>query len=167
MWAYRGNNLELEPRIIVFDYQTSRSGKHVQNFLTAGKATCWSTTMAGTRLYSPKQHHPAQNYAVGRTRAANLFDLHQAIASTVAFEALQRIGKSHAVEAESVNLSTEARQQLRAPKKPADPATVARLVTANSAFIPPMAAAAPPKPSTTLSALAKPDPLRRQRTPAD
>ncbi|MBK7492739.1 MAG: transposase [Nitrosomonas sp.] len=28
---------------------------------TAGKATCWSTTMAVTRLYSPKQHHPALN----------------------------------------------------------------------------------------------------------
>ena len=44
------------------------------------------------------------------------FDLHQANASTVAFEALQRIGKLYAVEAEGKHSSTEARQILRAEK---------------------------------------------------
>jgi len=33
LWAYRSNDFELGPRIIVFDYQTSRSGKHVRDFL--------------------------------------------------------------------------------------------------------------------------------------
>ena len=35
LWAYRSNDFESGPRIIVFDYQTSRSGKHVQNFLNS------------------------------------------------------------------------------------------------------------------------------------
>ena len=43
-------------------------------------------------------------------------NLHQANASTVAFEALQHIGKLYAAEAEGKHLSTEARQQLRAEK---------------------------------------------------
>ncbi|MBK7491525.1 MAG: transposase, partial [Nitrosomonas sp.] len=33
--AYRSNDFESGPRIIVFDYQTSRSGKHVRNFLNS------------------------------------------------------------------------------------------------------------------------------------
>ena len=33
MWAYRSNDLEGAPRIVVFDYQTSRSGVHARNFL--------------------------------------------------------------------------------------------------------------------------------------
>ncbi|MBK7491777.1 MAG: transposase, partial [Nitrosomonas sp.] len=59
------------------------------------------------------------------------FDLHQANASTVAYEVLQRIGGLYAAGAEAKHLSTEARQILRAQEKPADPAIVARLVTAN------------------------------------
>ncbi|MDP1950081.1 MAG: transposase, partial [Nitrosomonas sp.] len=43
-------------------------------------------------------------------------DLHQANASAVAFEALQRIGELYAVEAEGKELSAEARQQLHAEK---------------------------------------------------
>jgi hypothetical protein len=44
------------------------------------------------------------------------FDLHQASASTVAFEALQRIGKLYAVEDEGKHLTIETRQQLRTEK---------------------------------------------------
>ena len=53
LWAYRSNALDTGPPIVVFDYQTSRSGAHARNFLTAGKATSWSTTLAATRRCSP------------------------------------------------------------------------------------------------------------------
>ena len=33
LWAYRSNDLESGPRIIVFNYQTSRSGRHARDFL--------------------------------------------------------------------------------------------------------------------------------------
>lgn len=33
MWAYRSNDLEGAPRIVVFDYQTSRSSAHARNLL--------------------------------------------------------------------------------------------------------------------------------------
>jgi len=33
LWAYRSNDLEPGPRIIVFDYQAGRSGRHAQHFL--------------------------------------------------------------------------------------------------------------------------------------
>ena len=33
LWAYRSNDLEPGPPIVVFDYQPGRSGEHVKNFL--------------------------------------------------------------------------------------------------------------------------------------
>ena len=33
LWAYRSNDLEPGPRIIIFDYQAGRSSRHAQNFL--------------------------------------------------------------------------------------------------------------------------------------
>ena len=33
MWAYRSNGLDGEPPILLFDYQTSREGKHASAFL--------------------------------------------------------------------------------------------------------------------------------------
>ena len=33
LWAYRSNDLEGDPPIVVFDYQTSRAGRHAASFL--------------------------------------------------------------------------------------------------------------------------------------
>jgi len=33
LWAYRSNDLEEGPRIIVFDYRGGRSGEHARQFL--------------------------------------------------------------------------------------------------------------------------------------
>ena len=35
LWAYRSNDLEAGPRIIVFDYRDGRSGEHARQFLGA------------------------------------------------------------------------------------------------------------------------------------
>ena len=36
LWPYRSNDLEEDPRIIVFDYRGGRSGEHARQFLG-----CW------------------------------------------------------------------------------------------------------------------------------
>jgi hypothetical protein len=33
LWAYRSNDLPPGPRLVVFNYQTSRDGEHVRQFL--------------------------------------------------------------------------------------------------------------------------------------
>jgi transposase len=45
LWAYRSNALETGPPIVVFDYQTSRSGSHARDFL--GVCTRLSGRMVG------------------------------------------------------------------------------------------------------------------------
>ena len=116
LWAYRSNDFELGPRIIVFDYQTSRSGKHVQNFLNSWQGHLLVDDYGGYKALFSKTASPCTELGCWAHARRKFFDLHQANASTVAFEALQRIGKLYAVEAEGKHSSTEARQILRAEK---------------------------------------------------
>lgn len=116
LWAYRSNDFELGPRIIVFDYQTSRSGKHAQNFLNSWQGHLLVDDYGGYKALFSKTASPCTELGCWAHARRKFFDLHQANASTVAFEALQRIGKLYAVEAEGKHSSTEARQILRAEK---------------------------------------------------
>lgn len=116
LWAYRSNDFELGPRIIVFDYQTSRSGKHVQNFLNKWQGHLLVDDYSGYKALFSKTASPCTELGCWAHARRKFFDLHQANASTIAFEALQRIGKLYAVEAEGKHSSTEARQILRAEK---------------------------------------------------
>jgi len=38
LWAYRSNDLQPGPRIIVFDYRNGLGGAHAASFLARGKA---------------------------------------------------------------------------------------------------------------------------------
>ncbi len=116
LWAYRSNDFELRPRIIVFDYQTSRSGKHVRDFLDGWQGHLVVDDYGGYKALFAKIASPCTELGCWAHARRKFFDLHQANASTVAFEALQRIGELYAVEAEAKPLSTEVRQQLRAEK---------------------------------------------------
>lgn len=116
LWAYRSNDFELGPRIIVFDYQTSRSGKHVQNFLNRWQGHLLVDDYGGYKALFSKTASPCTELGCWAHARRKFFDLHQANASTVAYEVLQRIGRLYAVEAEGKHLSTEARKQLRAEK---------------------------------------------------
>lgn len=114
LWAYRSNDFELGPRIIVFDYQTSRSGKHARDFLDGWQGQLVVDDYAGYKsLFTLGNCTELGCWAHVRRK---FFDLHQANASTVAFEALQRIGELYAVEDEGRQITIETRQQLRAEK---------------------------------------------------
>ncbi|NBQ70163.1 MAG: IS66 family transposase, partial [Nitrosomonadaceae bacterium] len=116
LWAYRSNDFELGPRIIVFDYQTSRSGKHVQNFLNRWQGHLLVDDYGGYKALFSKTASPCTELGCWAHARRKFFDLHQANASTVAYEVLQRIGGLYAVEAEGKHLTIETRQQLRAEK---------------------------------------------------
>ncbi len=115
LWAYRSNDFESGPRIIVFDYQTSRSGKHAQSFLAGWQGHLVVDDYAGYKPLFTLAGNCTELGCWAHVRR-KFFDLHQANASPVAFEALQRIGELYVIEAEGKELSAEARQQLRAEK---------------------------------------------------
>ncbi len=118
LWAYRSNDLEPGPRIIIFDYQAGRSGRHVQNFLENWQGHLLVDDYGGYKALFSNQHKSSPCTELGCWAHARrkFFDLHKANDSPMALEALQRIGNLYVIEAEGKNLTIEARQQLRKDK---------------------------------------------------
>ena len=117
LWAYRSNDLEPGPRIIIFDYQAGRSGRYAQNFLEDWQGHLMVDDYGGYKaLFSEKQTTPCIELACWAHARRKFFDLHKANDSPMAFEALQHIGNLYAIEAEGKGLSIEDRQQLRKEK---------------------------------------------------
>ena len=114
LWAYRSNDFELGPRLIVFDYQTSRSGKHARDFLHQWRGHLMVDDYGGYKsLFALEQRIELGCWMHARRK---FFELHKANRSEIAFEALQRIGTLYAIEVEGTPLTVDARQQLRAEK---------------------------------------------------
>lgn len=115
LWAYRSNDLEPAPRIIVFDYRTSRSGSHARQFLVAWQGHLLVDDYVGYKALFNAEGKTTPCIELGCFAHARrkFFDLHQANNSPMAWEALQRIGKLYAIEAEAKGVDIETRRQLR------------------------------------------------------
>lgn len=137
LWAYRSNDLDPGPRIVVFDYQAGRSGRHAHNFLQNWQGHLLVDDYGGYKPLFTRTTSPCIELGCWAHARRKFFDLHQANGSLMAFEALQHIGVLYAIEAEGKSLTIKARQQLRAEKSlPAldtlhDWLTQTRLQTAN------------------------------------
>ncbi|MGZ4960865.1 MAG: IS66 family transposase [Methylomonas sp.] len=126
LWAYRSNDLQPGPKIIVFDYQAGRSGRYAQQFLGGdwqGQLLVddyggYKALFAATRAHPESQRllEPCIELACLAHARRKFFDLFQASQSPIAQEALDRITTLYAVEAEARDLSTAERKQLRAEK---------------------------------------------------
>ena len=106
MWAYRSNDLEGAPRIVVFDYQISRSGQHARNFLQDWRGHLMVDDYAG---YKALVQQGVTELACLAHCRRKFFDLHAAGGHPVAAEALRRIGELYAIEAQSHDETVPAR----------------------------------------------------------
>lgn len=110
LWAYRSNDLAGAPRIVVFDYQTSRSGQHARDFLDDWRGHLMVDDYGGYK----------ESFRQGVTELACLahcrrkfFDLHAAGGHPVAEEALRRIAELYDIEAQARDGDGAARRILR------------------------------------------------------
>lgn len=118
LWAYRSNDLEPGPRIIVFDYQPGRSGAHARGFLGPWRGHLMVDDYSGYKaLFTPADTTEAciELGCLAHARR-KFFDLHKAHQSPMALEALNRIAVLYAIEAEGKDLSIAERKCLRAEK---------------------------------------------------
>jgi hypothetical protein len=118
LWAYRSNDLQTGPRIIIFDYQPGRSGAHARSFLGDWRGHLMVDDYSGYKaLFTPNGNNAAcvELGCLAHARR-KFFDLHKAHQSPMALEALNRIAVLYAIEAEGKDLSIEARKSLRAEK---------------------------------------------------
>jgi transposase len=116
LWAYRSNTLDQVPPIIVFDYQTSRHGRHARNFLGEWRGSLCVDDYAGyDKLFKTDTDGAIPCIEVGCMAHARrkFFDLHVANESPMAAEALRYIQRLYDVEADGKRMSIQDRQALR------------------------------------------------------
>ena len=98
LWAYRSNDLQRAPPIVVLDYQTSRSGAHARAFLQDWRGHLMVDDYAGYKGLFGAAIIELACLAHCRRK---FFDLHAAGAHPVAAEVLRRIGDLYAIEAQA------------------------------------------------------------------
>jgi transposase len=119
LWAYRSNSLDAGPPIVVFDYQTSRSGQHAAEFLNHWPAN-GPTNGQGTLMVDDYSGYKAL-FKAGVTELGcwaharrKFFDLHKASNHPIAQEALARIARLYVAEEEAQGMDIAGRMQHRA-----------------------------------------------------
>jgi transposase len=116
LWAYRSNDLEPGPPIIVFDYQPGRAGEHAKNFLDGWHGHLMVDDYGGYKhLFAPTREGapPCTEGGCLAHARRKFFDLYQANQSPMAREALQRIGRLYEIERQAKDCSIDERQRLR------------------------------------------------------
>jgi transposase len=110
LWAYRSNDLEPGPPILVFDYQPGRHGVHARNYLEGWQGHLMVDDYAGYKALFTGGVTELGCLAHARRK---FFDLYAANQSRVAAEALRRIGELYDVERQAQGMDGASRLQLR------------------------------------------------------
>jgi len=111
LWAWRSNDLDGGPPIIVFDYRESRAGRHARDFLGEWRGHLLVDDYAGYKALFGPDITELGCWAHARRK---FYELYQAQGSPIAEEALRRIGELYAIEqAGGRDLAADARQHLR------------------------------------------------------
>jgi transposase len=117
LWAYRSNDLDTGPPIIVFDYQISRSGQHARTFLDGWSGHLLTDDYSGyKKMYQQLGAHMPAVEELGCWAHARrkFFDLHAASQSALAAQALAHIAKLYKVESQAKEMDVAQRQVHRA-----------------------------------------------------
>lgn len=110
LWAYRSNDLEAGPRLVVFDYRASRRGEHARQFLAGWHGHLMVDDYGG---YKELFRQGLTELACLAHARRKFYELHANNQHPVAAEALARIGELYAIEAAMADATVEARQIYR------------------------------------------------------
>jgi transposase len=110
LWAYCSTPLDTGPPLVVFDYQTSRSGRHARAFLGAWQGELMVDDYGGYKQLFGQGVTELGCVAHARRK---FFDLNQAQVNPIAQEALARFAQWYAIEASACELTCEQRAELR------------------------------------------------------
>ena len=115
LWAFRSNTLDEGPPLIVFDYQTGRSGQHARDFLGAWRGHLCVDDYSGYKALFAANTDGVACVELGCFAHARrkFYELHAANQNPLAEEVLRRIAELYAIESDGKAMSIEARQALR------------------------------------------------------
>jgi transposase len=110
LWAYRTTQYDTGPPIIVFDYQTSRHGRHANHFLNDWKGDLMVDDYAG---YKKLFTQGIRELACLAHMRRKFFDLYAANKSAIAEDALKQIAELYRLEKEAQSMTVAMRHELR------------------------------------------------------
>ena len=110
LWAYRSNDLDDGPPIVVFDYQIGRSGAHARHFLHEWRGHLLVDDYAGYKALFDLGVTELACWAHARRK---FFDLHSVHPHPSAAAALERIAELYAIEAQARDATVNVRQHWR------------------------------------------------------
>ena len=110
LWAYRSNALDTGPPIVVFDYQTSRSGAHARHFLGVWQGSLIVDDFGGYKALFTQGVTELACMAHARRK---FFELNATQPNAIAQEALIRIAALYAIETRGRAMSMAERAELR------------------------------------------------------
>jgi transposase len=112
LWAYRSNDLEGAPPIVVFDDQVSRAGRHAAHFLQGWRGHLLVDDDVGYKaLFQAGGIIELGGMAHARRK---FFDLAQATQSPIARRALRHIARLYRIAAQAADGTSAGRQAWRA-----------------------------------------------------
>ena len=115
LWAYRSNDLQPGPRMIIFDYRSGRNGQHAGDFLGDWRGCLMVDDYGGYKpLFAPDPAGKACIELACLTHVRRkFFDLFKVNQSQMAYAALEQIADLYEIEAQAKDLSIEQRQLVR------------------------------------------------------
>jgi len=116
LWAYRNNDLDDGPPIVVFDYQKGRHGQHARDFLGDWRGYLCVDDYTGYKaLFTSEDPTEITCVELGCMAHARrkFFDLFAANKSPMAEDVLKRISDLYKIEAKTRGLTTEERARIR------------------------------------------------------
>ena len=114
LWSYRSNDLDTGPPIVVFDYQSSRSGQHARDFLQGWQGSLMVDDYGGyKKMFAADAQFAVTELGCWAHARRKFFDLQVSGAHPQAAEALRRIAQLYAVEAVAREMDHAARGEHR------------------------------------------------------
>ena len=116
LWAYRSNNLDEGPPIVLFDYQSGRGGRFAQDFLAEWRGYLTVDDFSGYKaLFKSRESGGLACIEVGCLAHARrrFFELHEANQNPMAAKALKHIAELYQVESMAKGVAIEDRCQIR------------------------------------------------------
>lgn len=114
LWSYRSNDLDTGPPMVVFDYQSSRSGQHARDFLHGWQGSLMVDDYGGyKKLFADDAKCAVIELGCWAHARRKFFDLQVSGVHPQAVEALRRIGKLYTIEAAARSMDTAKRAMYR------------------------------------------------------
>jgi transposase len=114
LWTYRSNDLDSGPPIVVFDYQSSRSGQHARDFLHGWQGSLMVDDYGGyKKMFAADAKFAVTELGCWAHARRKFFDLQVSGGHSSAAEALRRIAKLYAIEEQARAMDHAARAEHR------------------------------------------------------